>query len=68
MAKIKFDHAVIYNGVFYPADTEIEVIEPEKEPDEKQGEEPEKEPDEEVVTENDNRTGKNTKSRNKSDN
>lgn len=56
MAKIKFDHAVIYNGTLYPADTEIEVKEPKKEPEK------------EVVTENDNRTGKNTKSRNKSDN
>lgn len=24
MAKIKFDHAVIYHGVYYPANTEIE--------------------------------------------
>ena len=48
---IKFDHAVIYNGVYYPANTEIE----------------EKRPERETVIENDNRTGKNAKSRNKSD-
>ena len=27
MAKLKYDHAVIYNGVFYPAGTEIVVKE-----------------------------------------
>ena len=27
MSKIKFDHAVIYDGVFYPANTPIEVKE-----------------------------------------
>lgn len=26
---VKFDHAVIYNGVYYPANTEIETKEPE---------------------------------------
>ena len=54
MAKIKFDHAVIYNGVIYPADTEIEVKEPKKEV---------KEPTGEAVKKNDKRTGGNTKSR-----
>lgn len=53
MATVKFDHAVIYNGVLYPADTEIAV----KEPKDK----------EEVVTENDKGTGKRAKSRNKAD-
>lgn len=32
MGKITFDHAVIYNGEFYPAGAEIETKEPEKEP------------------------------------
>lgn len=26
MAKIKFDHAVIYNGKYYPANEEIEEV------------------------------------------
>lgn len=51
MGKIKFDHAVIYNGKIYPANTEIEVKEPEKE----------------KVTKNDSRTGKGAKSRNTAD-
>ena len=55
MAKIKFDHAVIYNGVFYSANTEIEKKEPEKEPER------------EAVKKNDKRTGSNTKSRNTAD-
>lgn len=61
---IKFDHAVIYNGVFYPANTEIEEPEVKEEPENEE----ESENEEEAVTENDNRTGKNAKSRNKSDN
>ena len=32
----KFDHAVIYNGVFYPANTPIEVKE-EKKPKKEKG-------------------------------
>lgn len=56
MAKVKFDHAVIYNGVFYPADTEIEVKEPKK-----------AEPKKEAVTKNDDRTSKVAKSRNTAD-
>lgn len=55
MAKIKFDHAVIYNGVLIPVDTEIEVKEPKKET----------EPKREAVKENDDRTGNSAKSRNK---
>ena len=31
MAVKKFDHAVIYDGKFYPADTEIEVKDPAEE-------------------------------------
>lgn len=60
MAKIKFDHAVIYNGVLYPADTEIEVKEPKKEVEPK-------EPKKEAVTKNDDRTSKVAKSRNTAD-
>ena len=60
MAKITFDHAVIYNGTFYPPNTEIEVKEPKK------AAEP-KEPEKEAVTKNDNRTGKVAKSRNTAD-
>lgn len=52
MAKIKFDHAVIYDGVLYPAGTEITVKEPKKEKTEK-----------EAVKENDKRTNRSTKSR-----
>ena len=52
-----FDHAVIYNGVFYAAGAEITVKEPKAK----------KEPEKEAVTKNDNRTGKNTKSRNTAD-
>ena len=55
MGKITFDHAVIYNGVFYAAGAEITV----KEPKEK--------PEKEAVKKNDNRTGKNTKPRNTAD-
>lgn len=60
MANIKFDHAVIYNGKFYPADTEIEVKEPKK------AAEP-KEPKKEAVTKNDDRASKGAKSRNTAD-
>lgn len=56
MAKIKFDHAVIYNGVFYPANTEIEAKEPKL-----------KEPEKKAVAENDERTGSKPKSRNRAD-
>lgn len=55
MAKIKFDHAVIYHGEYYPANAEIEEKEPEKV-------EPEK-----AVKKNDTRAGKTTKSRNSAD-
>lgn len=44
MAKV-FDYAVIYNGVFYPANTPIEDKEPEKE----------------AVTKSDKRTSKKSK-------
>lgn len=42
-----FDHAVIYNGVFYPPNTPIE----------------EKEPEKKAVVENDKRTTRKPKSR-----
>lgn len=54
MAKITYDHAVIYNGVYYPANTEIEEIAPKKEP-------------EKAVKANDGRTSKTAKSRNSAD-
>lgn len=57
MAKIKFDHAVIYNGVLYPAGAEIEEKKPKKDT----------EPTKEAVIKNDSRTSKNTKSRNTAD-
>lgn len=57
MAKIKFDHAVIYNGVLYTANTEIEEKEPEKET----------KSEKETVKKNDSRTGKGAKSRNTAD-
>ena len=60
MAKIKFDHAAIYNGELYPANTEIEVKEPKK------AAEP-KEPEKEAVKNNDKRTGNSAKSRNTAD-
>ena len=50
METVKFDHAVIYNGVLYPANTPIEV----------KTEKPEKK----AVVENDKRTNKGAKSRN----
>lgn len=49
MAKIKFDHAVIYHGVYYPANTEIE---------EKKGK---KQGNKEQVNTNDNGAGTDTK-------
>lgn len=52
-ATIKYDHAVIYDGVFYPANTEIKikaVVEP-------------KEPEKKAVTEHDTRTTRKPKSR-----
>lgn len=58
MAKIKFDHAVIYNGVLYPANTEIEKKEP------KQAKEAETtEQKKETVKSNDKRTSRSAKSR-----
>ncbi|MGN1456954.1 MAG: hypothetical protein ACI4XP_03245 [Acutalibacteraceae bacterium] len=45
-----FDHAVIYNGVLYSANTPIEFAEPKKEENE--------------VSANDKRTGRKPKSRN----
>lgn len=57
MPKITFDHAVIYNGVFYPANTEIEAKEPKKEA----------KPTEKAVSENDGRASKKPKSRNTAD-
>ena len=57
MATIKFDHAAIYGGVLYPANTEIKVKEPKK------AAEP-KEPEKEAVKKNDKRTSTGPKSRN----
>lgn len=50
---IKFEHAVIYDGVFYPANTEIKVkavVKPEK-------------PEKKAVEEHDTRTTRKPKSR-----
>lgn len=58
MSKVKFDHAVIYDGILYPADAEITV----KEPKDKKTDS-----DKKVVTENDKRTSNRAKSRNKAD-
>lgn len=59
MAKIKFDHAAIYNGVFYPANTEIEVKEPKK------AKAPETtEPKKETVKSDEKRTSRSAKPRN----
>jgi hypothetical protein len=60
MSKITFDHAVIYNGTLYPANAEIEVKEP------KEAAEPNK-PEKEAVKNNDKRTSKNSKPRNRAD-
>ena len=58
MATVKFDHAAIYGGVLYPANTEIEVKEPKK------AKAPETaEPKKETVKSNDKRTNSNAKSR-----
>lgn len=56
-----FDHAVIYNGVLYSANTPIEFAEPKKADSEDTGSEKvtakDKEPEKEV-TANDKRTGR----------
>lgn len=53
-----FDHAVIYGGVLYPANTPIEIAEPKKEADK------EKEPDKEVNA-NDKETSRKSGTRSK---
>lgn len=53
-----FDHAVIYGGVLYPANTPIEIAEPKKKADKKK--EPEKE-----VNANDKETSRKSGTRSK---
>lgn len=53
MAKKTFDHAVIYGGVFYPANTPIEIKDKKKSEGKKQTETP----DGKEVTDNDEGAG-----------